>query len=115
MSIQRKRRGQVIRYWRSTTTTNLRGDKVERPLDGPHEARAWVIPQRSSRAEVPGQGEINVIRMGVDYDLDVDLWSRIEWDGRLWDVVSPPALRYGTRHTRHRTIDIRRRVVTDDG
>ena len=112
MSVQRKR-GQMIKYWLSVETTNLRGDKVDRALDGPYETRAWVIPQRSSRAEVPGQQEINVFRLGVDASLNIDLWARIEWQGGEWDIVSPPALRFGTRHTRHKTVDIRRRTVTN--
>lgn len=110
MSLQRIR-GQMIKYWKSVETTNLRGDKVELPDDGPYEARAWVIPQRGSRAEVPGQQEIQVFRLGVDPELDVDLWSRIEWQGVLWDIVSPPALHFGSRHTRHLSVDIRRRTV----
>ena len=75
MSVQR-RRGQTIRYWKSVTTVNLRGDKSEQAEDGPYETTAWVIPQRSARAEVPGQQEINVNRIGIDVELDVGLWSR---------------------------------------
>ena len=78
--------------------------------DGPHEVRAAFIPQRSARAEVPGQAQINVQRMIVAADLtDVNLWSRVEWAGSKWDVVTPPAYHHGTRRTRHWSIDIRER------
>ena len=71
------------------------------------------IPQRSARAEVPGQAEINVTRMivaaGILPDQEMGLWSRVEWNGRWWDVVTPPAYHHGTRHTRHWSIDLRER------
>ena len=68
------------------------------------------IPQRSARAEVPGQAEINVTRMIVRHDIpNVGLWSRVLWNGRYWDVVTPPAYHHGTRHTRHWSIDLRER------
>lgn len=94
---------------------NLRGDLSEQAEDGPYETLGWIIPQRSARAEVPGQQEINVNRIGVAIDLDVDLWSRIEWNNQTWDIVSPPALRWGTREVRHQAIDIRRRTVGPNG
>jgi hypothetical protein len=91
--------------------TDRRGNEIEMADDdGPHEIRAAFIPQRSARAEVPGQAQINVTRMIVAADLpDVSLWSRVEWNGLLWDVVTPPAYHHGTRQTRHWSIDIRER------
>lgn len=118
MSLQRTR-GQVIQYWKSVVKTNLRGDEVTVPLDGPYTAKAWVTSGRSAKAEVPGQLEIGVIRMGVDTTLDpadpdprIDLWSRVRFRGDDYDLVAPPAERYGSRHTHHYTIDLRKRVVT---
>lgn len=110
MSMQR-RRGQPARIWKTKTIIDNRGNPVAMAeADGPHEVLAVFIPQRSARAEVPGQAQINVARMLVDANLaDVDLWSRVEWNGRLWDVVTPPAYHHGTRHTRHWSIDIRQR------
>lgn len=110
MSVQR-RRGQTVRIWKSTATTDNRGNVVIlADEDGPHEVRAAAIPQRSARAEVPGQAQINVVRLLVEEDLeDVTLWSRVEYNGRLWDVAAPPALHYGSRETRHWAIDIRER------
>ena len=78
--------------------------------DGPHEVRAAFIPQRSAKAEVPGQQQINVTRMIVAAELaDVTVWSRVEWAGRQWDLVTPPAYHHGTRRTRHWSFDIRER------
>lgn len=110
MSAQR-RRGQPARIWKSRSVVDNRGNRVLVPdADGPYEVRAAFIPQRSARAEVPGQAQINITRMIVDADLDgVSLWSRIEWRGALWDLVSPPAYHHGTRRTRHWSIDIRER------
>ncbi|MEU7148480.1 phage head-tail adapter protein [Streptomyces sp. NPDC045456] len=88
-----------------------RGNTVIVPDDGPPiEVRAAFIPQRSARAEVPGQQQINVMTMIVNPHLDdVSLWSRVEYAGRQWDVVSPPAYHHGDRRTRHWSIDIRER------
>lgn len=110
MSVQR-RRGQVARIWKMVKDTDSRGNETLRPdPTSPHEVRAAFIPQRSSKAEVPGQQEINVIRMIVRHDLsDVGLWSRVEYQGRYWDVVTPPMYHHGTRRTRHWSIDLRER------
>lgn len=107
-----RRRGQAATIYKSAPVTDDRGHTVYMPdADGPHEVTAVFIPQRSARAEVPGQMQINVYRMIVDPDLtDVDLWSRVEWQGATWDVVTPPAIHYGVRrHTHHWSIDIRQR------
>ncbi|MFI2673899.1 phage head-tail adapter protein [Streptomyces albidoflavus] len=71
---------------------------------------AAFIPQRSARAEVPGQQQINVVRMLVRAGIEgLDLWSRVEWAGKSWDVVSPPAYHHGDRRTRHWSLDLRER------
>jgi hypothetical protein len=106
-----RRRGQTARIWKMVLITDSRGNQtlVADPTS-PHEVRAAFIPQRSSRAEVPGQQQINVIRMVVDADLaDVGLWSRVEYNGGQWDVVTPPMYHHGTRRTRHWSIDLRER------
>jgi len=97
--------------YKTHTITDSRGNevKVANLLD-PLPIRAVFIPQRSARAEVPGQVQIDVMRMIVDANIpNVDLWSRVEWLGAQWDVVAPPAYHHGTRHTRHWSIDIRKR------
>jgi hypothetical protein len=110
VSVQR-RRGQVARVWKTVKVTDKRGNTVlQADPASPHEVRAAFIPQRSSRAEVPGQQQINITRMIVRADLeDVTLWSRIEYKGSTWDIVAPPQYHHGTRHTRHWSIDIRER------
>jgi len=109
-TVQRER-GQSAIVYRTHTITDHRGNKVKvANMDDPIPIKAWFAPQRSARAEVPGQVQIDVMRMGVDAGLSgMDLWSRIEWMGSQWDIVSPPAYHNGTRHTRHWTIDLRKR------
>lgn len=97
--------------WRQIETEDRRGNRtLSVDEDNPHEVRGAVIPQRSAKAEVPGQQQINVIRLIVDADLeDVGLWSRVQVLGEMWDVVTPPAYHHGTRRTRHWSIDVRQR------
>lgn len=106
-----RRRGQLARIWKTAVTYDNRGNEVRvANPDDVHEVRVWAIPQRSARAEVPGQMHINVIRIGTAADLpDVDIYSRVEYAGTVWDVVTPPAYHHGTRGTRHWSIDLRER------
>jgi hypothetical protein len=106
-----RRRGAVIKIWKSATVVDNRGNEtLVADADGPYEVRAAAWAQRSARAEVPGQAEINIVRLMVPADLDdVTLWSRVEYLGIYWDIASPPALHLGTRKTRHWSIDIRKR------
>jgi hypothetical protein len=110
VSVQR-RRGMKALVWKTATTTDRRGNMVLLPdAIGPHEVRVAQIPQRSARAEVPGQAQINVIRLIVDPNLDdVTLWSRVDFNGKTWDIVTPPAYHHGSRKTRHWSIDLRER------
>lgn len=115
MSRQRSR-GVLIKVWPTEKILDGRGNEIVRvDLDAdPYVVSAAAIPQRSSKAEVPGQQEINVVRLIVDPDLpDVNLWSRVEYLGEPWDVISPPAYHHGSRRVRHWSLDIRKRTVAD--
>jgi hypothetical protein len=109
-SVQR-RRGREVTFWAEQIVTDSRGNRVK--VADPASkttVRAAVIPQRSQRAEVAGQVAIDVTRVLVPADIPgVTLWSRAELDGEEWDLVTPPALHWGQRNTRHWTIDLRRR------
>lgn len=88
-----------------------RGNEVIRPVEqGYHNLRASITPGRGSRAEVPGQQEINIYHVTVNPDLKgVDLWSQVEWNAFRWDIVAPPVLHPGIRRTRHWSFDMRLR------
>jgi len=111
VSSMQRRRGVVAKVWRTHIHLDNRGNEVQvADADGPYEVRCALIPQRSARAEVPGQQQINITRMIVDATLEgVTLWSRVEVLGLVWDVVSPPAYHHGDRKTRHWALDIRER------
>lgn len=110
MSIQRRRGLPVTIYPRKTITDSRGNQQVVVDLANPIQTTAAVIPQRSSKAEVPGQQEIDVVRLIVSADLpDVGLWSLVDYAGSKWDIAAPPAYHHGTRRTRHLSIDIRRR------
>ncbi|WP_263729965.1 hypothetical protein [Cellulomonas sp. SG140] len=110
MSLQRRRGQKAIVYALAKITDNRGNVVLKVDETRPIEVRAAFIPQRSSKAEVPGQQTIDVYRMLVDPNIpDVYVWNRVLWNGREWDVVAPPAIRYGTRRTRHQSVDIRER------
>lgn len=111
MSSVQRRRGQPVTIYPEKLVTDNRGNhQLAVDLDSPIQTRAATIPQRSAKAEVPGQAVIDVTRLIVAADLgEVGLLSRVQWKGEWWDVVTPPAYHHGTRHTRHWAIDIRRR------
>ncbi|MCS0601104.1 phage head-tail adapter protein [Streptomyces sp. LP11] len=111
MSSLQRRRGVKAKVWKTKEHVDSRGNKVlVADPAGPVEVRCALIPQRSARAEVPGQMQINITRMIVSADLsDVTLWSRVEALGTQWDIVTPPAYHHGNRKTRHWAIDIRER------
>lgn len=113
MTVQR-RRGLPIKLWTVVELEDNRGNKHMAPTSEPmHSVKAWIFPQHSARAEVPGQAEIDVVRVGVTANLEgVTLWSRCEFLAGEWDVVTSPAYHHGTRHTRHWSIDIRRRPIS---
>jgi hypothetical protein len=108
---RQRRRGQWVTVYPTKIQQDSRGNDVKLvDMDNPQRVRAVFIPQRSSKAEVPGQQQINVTRMIVDPHLEgVDLWSRVEWDGKSWDLAAPPAYHHGPRRSRHWSIDIRQR------
>jgi hypothetical protein len=111
MASTQRRRGINVVIYPEKTVTNRRGEKVIVPDGGtPIPTRAAIVPQRSARAELPGQQQVNVTRIIVSADLpNVDLWASVEIDGHMWDVAAPPAYHHGTRQTRHISIDLRKR------
>ncbi|WP_165218184.1 hypothetical protein [Schaalia sp. ZJ1691] len=63
---------------------------------------------RSNRAEIKGQLTNEVARLFVDPVLpdgsalpDIGPWTVVEFEGRKWDVVSPPFFKQGVRRTTH--------------
>ena len=109
-----RRRGQRVKIYKARPQTDMLGNVTWAPTSEYHEVRAVATADRSARAEVPGQMHIDVVKLITDADLsEVNIWSRVELDGRWWDVVAPPARRVSTRQLRHWSIMIRARV--DDG
>ena len=118
MSVQR-RRGLVALVYRQKLQVDRRGsEQYVVDLSNPYRVRVSSVPVRGSKAEVPGQQQIVVYTMTFTPDprdvettqlKDIGLWSRVLWNGDLWDVVAPPIYHHGTRHTRHWSMDVRER------
>lgn len=112
MTYQRKRKGTDAIFYPIVKQADNRGNERKvHDESNPIHRKVWQIPQRGAKAEVTGQQTINVVRIGVATDVPgVALNSRVEFDGKVWDVVSPPALHAGGgRHTRHYSMDVRER------
>ena len=115
MVVQRDR-GQVAVIEPQKVARDKRGN-VHFVPDPEHafERRAWTSPQRSARAEAPGQLAIDIVRVGIawkpaDTQDIVGLWARVRFRGELWDVAAPPALHWSqVKRLRHWSIDLRRR------
>lgn len=112
MTYQRKRKGIPATFYPIKKVKDSRGNEKKvhdesRPIAG----KVWIFPQRGAKAEVTGQQTINVLRIGTKADCsEVGLNSRVEFNGRVWDVVSPPADRTPSgRHTGHYSMDVRER------
>lgn len=112
MTYQRKRNGTPATFYPILKAIDNRGNerKVHDP-DNSFERMVWQVPQRGAKAEVTGQQTINVVKIGCSTDVPgVELNSRVEFNGKKWDVVSPPAFHVGAgRHTAHYTMDVRER------
>lgn len=112
MSYQRRRGLPVRLYARKIIQDGRSNEVITVDFDTYFDTTAAVIPQRSSRAEIPGQQIIDVVRLIVTHELpNVGLWSQVKYDGEMWDIAAPPAYHHGTRTTRHISIDIRRRPI----
>lgn len=112
MTYQRRRKAMTATFYPIVKMQDNRGNERKvHDATNPLSRKVWQIPQRGAKAEVTGQQTINVIRVGVATDIpEVALNSLVEFDGKKWDVVSPPALHHGGgRHTRHYTMDLRER------
>lgn len=112
MSYQR-RHGQAVQIWSRKLTEDKRGNETL-AVDmtaAPWTGRAAGIPQRSSKAEMPGQQQIDVVRLILPPNLpeDCGLWARVKYLDDFWDVAAPPAYHHGSRRTRHWSMEIRRR------
>lgn len=108
--VYQRRRGIDATVYLITEQMDGRGNPHKVPdLDNPVQVRVWYYPQRSAQAEVAGQQEINMTRIGVAPIEGVSLWGRVDMMGKSWDVANPPAYHHGTRHNRHWSIDLRER------
>lgn len=108
---RQRRRGLPITFERTVKTTDARGNIVkssDRSVE--YATTCAFIPERSTRAEVPGQQIIDVATVIVEADIpNVDLWSKVRVRGGVWDIVTPPQYHHGTRRVRHWTMEVRRR------
>lgn len=110
MSAQRRHGIPAVIYPIVRQTDAMGNEHKVADMENGIDIRVWTFPQRSAKAEVPGQQHINVTRLGTAANIaDVELWSRVSFMGKEWDVVAPPSYHHGTRHTRHWSIDVRER------
>jgi len=101
-------RGELAYIYPVIKTTDSRQNIIEAATSAFLTVRGAFSPDRSARAEVSGQQQVNVFKMVTSSDLSgVSLWSLVKWRNSWWDIISPPAWHIGDRHTRHWSITIR--------
>lgn len=112
MTFQRRRAGLPATFYPIIKVLDSRGnEKKIHDEANPTSTTVWVFPQRSAKAEVTGQQEVNVVRVGFREEIpNIGLGSQVDFMGTRWDVAAPPSYHHGTsRHTRHWSADIRKR------
>lgn len=113
MSVQRKgRNAQDAIVYKTTTITDDRGnEQVQVDMDNGINVKAAFIPRSSREISTAGQAVHEAYTMTIKADIpDVGMWSTVEWRGEFWDVTAPPEYHHGTRHVRHWTVEVRRRM-----
>lgn len=99
----------VMDVYPEVETYNSRGEKMKRPADTPVRVRFTSSEDRSSKAELPGQVAIKVVR-GIARDAPVGQWARVVYSGEEWDIASPPRFTPGmSRALRHVEFTLRSR------
>ena len=97
---------------------NSRGESQWAPdRTSPQRVRMGITADRTSRAEVRGNVEIEMYDIRLPFKLKgVGPGAVIVWDGSEWDIAAPPMLRPTRTHSvRHITVPIRRRPFTEGG
>jgi len=80
-------------------TTDKRGNDVK--------AADMAHPTPARAAFVSSTGD--TVSMHIDPLPDgLDIWSRVGWNGGMYNVAAPPAYRNGTRQTRHWSVELKR-------
>lgn len=105
-----------VTFYPRTQQTNRRGEDQWAPdWSNPQRIRMGVSVDRTSRAEVRGNVEIEVYNARIPAHLQgVGPGAVLEWDGSNWDIVAPPMMRPTRTHSvRHQTVQIRRRPFTE--
>lgn len=108
---QRRRSRVTARIFLWEEQTDDRGNVHRVTSTESYPQRVWVYHQRSARAELAGQQEIDVMRIGIDPTAkNVGLWGKVQMLGKTWDIAAPPAYHQGMKHhTEHLSVDLRAR------
>lgn len=105
-----------VTFFPRTQQTNSRGESQWAPdRTSPQRVRMGLTADRTSRAEVRGNVEIEVYEVRLPFKLEgVGPGAVVLWDGSEWDIAAPPMLRPSRTHSvRHITVQIRRRPFTE--
>lgn len=107
---------EIIYVYPETRIYSNRGDLKLVPSDEPVKIRCTTAQERSQMADLPGQVDIQILRITarnipVGDNGRPATWSRIVYHGQEYDMGEPPRLNIGaTRATDHWTFTIRSRA-----
>jgi len=101
----------IIYVYPETKVTDRRGNIIRLPSETPVKVYATSSPDRSSIAELPGQIEVEIIKF-VAREAPIASWARVVFDGREWDLASPPRHTAGvSKTTAHVSFTLRSRPI----
>lgn len=115
-SVIQRRTGEWVTLYTARREVSARGAPmlVVDPDSGV-KFRCTEQPERSSRAELPGQLGIEMVRIDIPWETPASLWGAAYFRDGWWDVQNPPAVLPGSRHVRHKQIVLRRRPGPPEG
>lgn len=109
--------GDKCKVWYNKSVVNSTGEEVLIYDEASSVVLDCVASSgRNARSKLPGQHEIEVFTLIVDFDVRIEEFGVIFWQGEWWDIAAPPQRRFGaTRHVRHTTVPIRLRSTKPTG
>lgn len=105
---------ELITVYPSVWAQDEDGNFGWRPGSTGHTVRAHVQPISSTEPVVNGQQVTTLVRV-IARRVPAGPWDRVDWDGRIWDVLGEPEQHGDSPATRHNSALMQARGVRRGG